>query len=222
MTILESKSENSDFDINKLANNYSNKKNSVEQNTSIEMGKMNQELISSIKNSKENQIDAVNNRFPGCIVWTPLPLISWFLPFIGHMGICYTNGVIRDFAGPYFVSEDHMGFGRPTRYWRLSTDKIPFVQNKKETWDRAVQEASDEYKKRMHNLICDNCHSHVAYALNLMNYDNSSSWNMVKLCFMMLFKGSFVNFGGFVKTWMPFLAIVATALLFVLLVTFLK
>ena len=65
------------------------------------------------------------------------------------MGICYTNGIIRDFAGPYFVSEDNMGFGRPTRYWRLDVDKVPFVQNKRELWDRSVKEASDEYKKRM-------------------------------------------------------------------------
>ena len=28
----------------------------------------------------------------------------WFIPFIGHMGICTMHGVIRDFAGPYFVS----------------------------------------------------------------------------------------------------------------------
>ena len=28
----------------------------------------------------------------------------WFFPFIGHMGICTSAGVIRDFAGPYFVS----------------------------------------------------------------------------------------------------------------------
>ena len=26
------------------------------------------------------------------------------MPFIGHMGICTSAGVIRDFAGPYFVS----------------------------------------------------------------------------------------------------------------------
>lgn len=26
------------------------------------------------------------------------------LPFIGHMGICTSSGVIRDFAGSYFVS----------------------------------------------------------------------------------------------------------------------
>ena len=30
--------------------------------------------------------------------------ISWILPFIGHVGIATANGVIYDFAGPYFVS----------------------------------------------------------------------------------------------------------------------
>ena len=30
--------------------------------------------------------------------------IRWLFPFIGHMGICTTAGVIRDFAGPYYVS----------------------------------------------------------------------------------------------------------------------
>ena len=30
--------------------------------------------------------------------------VSWFIPFIGHMGICTSAGIIRDFAGPYFVS----------------------------------------------------------------------------------------------------------------------
>lgn len=31
-------------------------------------------------------------------------LLRWLLPFIGHIGICTSAGVIRDFAGPYFVS----------------------------------------------------------------------------------------------------------------------
>lgn len=33
-------------------------------------------------------IDVPNNRYPYCIVWTPLPLISWIIPIIGHTGIC--------------------------------------------------------------------------------------------------------------------------------------
>lgn len=34
------------------------------------------------------KIDSKSRRYPYCIFWTPLPLISWFLPFIGHAGIC--------------------------------------------------------------------------------------------------------------------------------------
>lgn len=47
-----------------------------------------------------------------------------------------------------------------------------------------------------HNLCCDNCHSHVAMALNLMRYENSTSWNMVKLCLLSLIHGKHVRWGG--------------------------
>ena len=53
-----------------------------------------------------HEMDPEKARFPLCITWTILPCITWFLPFIGHTGICDTTGVIYDFAGPYFVSED--------------------------------------------------------------------------------------------------------------------
>ena len=47
-----------------------------------------------------------------------------------------------------------MAFSRPTRYWQLNLDRIPNSQNnKRELWDRAVKEASDEYKMRMVNYI---------------------------------------------------------------------
>lgn len=64
-------------------------------------------------------IDRDNDKFPYCVVWTPIPFLTWLFPFIGHMGIATSYGVIRDFAGPYYVSEDDMAFGRPTRYWQL-------------------------------------------------------------------------------------------------------
>lgn len=72
-------------------------------------------------------------------------------------------------------------------------------------WDAGVAEASDIYKGRMHNLLCDNCHSHVATALDIMHYNNSNNWNMVKLAFLMLMYSKYVSFGGFIKTWLPFL-----------------
>ena len=47
-----------------------------------------------------------------------------------------------------------------------------------------------------HNLCCDNCHSHVALALNLMHYDNSTSWNMGKLCVLALLHGKHVRYAS--------------------------
>ncbi|PIK58895.1 putative transmembrane protein [Apostichopus japonicus] len=121
------------------------------------------------------------------------------------MGIATSTGIIRDFAGPYFVSEDDMGFGKPTRYWSLYREDI-----KSTVWDSAVLDASEEYKNRMHNLCCDNCHSHVAMALNLMQYKGSKSWNMIKLCILILIFGRSVGLKGFLKTYLPAILIYGT------------
>ncbi len=139
----------------------------------------------------------------------------WLFPFIGHMGICTSEGVIRDFAGPYFVSEDDMAFGWPTRYMHMDPTG---ARGGSAGWDAAVAKASDIYKGRMHNLFCDNCHSHVATALDLMEYEGSTKWNMVGLTFRMLFRGKFVSIGGFLKTWLPF-TILATLLTLLILAT---
>ncbi|GFS44963.1 transmembrane protein 222 [Trichonephila inaurata madagascariensis] len=135
-------------------------------------------------------MDHKKSRYPFCIVWTPLPIITWICPLIGHMGIAMSSGVIRDFAGPYYVSEDDMAFGKPTKYWQLHPEK---ARGGRSGWDAGVAEASRIYKERMHNICCDNCHSHVACALNIMQYDGSTSWNMVKLWFFMLVYGRYLD-----------------------------
>ena len=159
----------------------------------------------------KSDIDRDRQRYPFCVVWTPIPVLTWLFPFIGHMGIAMSSGVIRDFAGPYFVGEDDMAFGKPTRYWRLDPQRAAGGVS---GWDRAVAEASEVYSHRMHNLFCDNCHSHTARALNLMAYDGSISWNMVKLAALMLVKGRFTGFCGFLKTWVPFFMLVGAVLVF--------
>jgi hypothetical protein len=45
------------------------------------------------------KIDYDLHRYPFCLVWTPIPLLTWIFPFIGHMGIATSQGIIRDFAG---------------------------------------------------------------------------------------------------------------------------
>ncbi|CAF0748413.1 unnamed protein product [Didymodactylos carnosus] len=146
----------------------------------------------SLIDSRTDKIDPRRLRYPHSLVWTPIPLLSWLFPFIGHMGIGRTDGVIRDFAGPYYVSEDNMAFGRPTRYLQLDLSRVP-GPNPRGNYDRAVEQASDEYKNRMHNLFCDNCHNHVAMALNTMNYNRKQSYNMINLTFWMFFRGKYVR-----------------------------
>ncbi|GJQ65998.1 hypothetical protein Trydic_g4091 [Trypoxylus dichotomus] len=159
-------------------------------------------------------IDKTRDRFPFCIVWTPIPILTWLFPIIGHMGVALSNGVIRDFAAPYTVTEDNMAFGRPTKYWELTPAK---ASGGVSGWDHGVIEASEIYKGRMHNLFCDNCHSHVATALNIMNYNNSTNWNMVKLALLAAIYSKYVSVGGFLKTWLPFFILVIICITVVML-----
>ncbi|XP_043270114.1 transmembrane protein 222 [Venturia canescens] len=169
---------------------------------------------SSMSNSPsvvDLKVDPARRKFPFCIVWTPIPGLTYLFPFIGHMGIATSTGIIRDFAGSYHVSEDRMAFGQPTKYWQLDYNH---VRGGQDGWDSGVAEASAIYQTRTHNLCCDNCHSHVATALNIMNYKSSSNWNMVKLAFFMLIHGKYVSFWSFLKTWLPFLIIVGLIVLY--------
>lgn len=70
------------------------------------------------------RIDPSRDRFPCCIVWTPLPFITWLVPFIGHVGICREDGVILDFAGPNFVCVDNFAFGAVSRYIQINKAKV--------------------------------------------------------------------------------------------------
>ncbi|CAI7863802.1 unnamed protein product [Closterium sp. NIES-54] len=63
-------------------------------------------------------------KFPYCLVWTPLPVIAWLVPFIGHLGICREDGTILDFAGSYFVCVDNFAFGAASRYLQLDPAKV--------------------------------------------------------------------------------------------------
>lgn len=44
----------------------------------------------------------------------------WFIPFIGHMGIATSAGVIRDFAGPYYVSVSMFNTTPNIIFWEVT------------------------------------------------------------------------------------------------------
>mmetsp|Transcript_1401 Transcript_1401/g.1908 ORF Transcript_1401/g.1908 Transcript_1401/m.1908 type:complete len:161 (+) Transcript_1401:264-746(+) len=136
-----------------------------------------------------------------CIVWSPLPPITWIIPMIGHLGIADSNGIASDFRGPYYVGDDgRLAFGEATRTLLIHVEDS-------ELWDRSIREANEVYRGRMHNICCDNCHSHVANALNRMSVKayGIRNWDMVKLAFLVFFKGRFLTWYGIYAQFGPFL-----------------
>ncbi|CAD8175731.1 unnamed protein product [Paramecium octaurelia] len=146
-----------------------------------------------------DQISVENQKYPFCIVWTSIPVITWLIPCIGHTGICTSEGTIHDFGGPYFIAIDNFTFGKPLKYVRLNKE----FEVSRQTWDDAVLKADDEFGQQMHNLFTNNCHSHVAKALINMKYKGKQSYTMFHIWLMLIISGQYVSFGRFVKTFLP-------------------
>lgn len=175
-------------------------------------------------------IDPVRARFPCCIVWTPLPVLSWFIPFIGHVGICREDGVILDFAGPNFVCVDHFTFGAVARYIQLNREKCrvsPILSgvesqdayrktglNEIASWDDALKKSTQEFQHRNYSLFACNCHSFVANNLNRMAYSGHDKWNVVNLAVFMFFKGTWVSRTAAARSLLPFVVVCSLGFLF--------
>ncbi|XVF17967.1 hypothetical protein REPUB_Repub10bG0170800 [Reevesia pubescens] len=170
------------------------------------------------------QIDPRRDRFPCCIVWTPLPVLSWLIPFIGHIGICREDGVILDFAGPNFVCVDNFAFGAAARYIQINKDKECCISThpslfkgeheyrhddpRREalTWDDALRKSTQEFQHLSYSLFTCNCHSFVANNLNRLGF-RSGGWNVVNLAVLIFLKGRWVSKTAFLRSFLPFVIV---------------
>ena len=160
----------------------------------------------------QKHIDLKSSHFPYCIVWTPIPILTYIIPSIGHTGIGNSNGIIHDFASSFFVSVDDFAFGKPTKYIELE-----LTEQEKYDWDRAILKGDNKYNMEVHNLCVNNCHSHVAYVLNQLNYKGRNNYNMLSIWWMLITKGKYVNCCGFFKTYIGFLIIIFIILIIILI-----
>jgi len=152
------------------------------------------------------------DHLPCCIVWCPIPMLTWLFPFIGHMGICTSEGMIHDFAGPYFINRDKhkMGFGTATKYISVKFQDIQNMGSYSDpinAWDQAIEISSREYDQMNHNLILNNCHSHVARCLNRISYKGFTNWNTLFLIIYMAIYGEYVSVKRFLMTYAGFFVI---------------
>lgn len=186
-------------------------------------------------------VDTARHRYPFSVVWTPIHPITWVLPFVGHMGICDSRGIVLDFTGD--IGVDDLAFGSPKRYLTLNPSKMTKKRSRRSDdelypnkisapyrsgsdseegsagdndnyqnddddaaiWDAAVLKASKMFEHRMHVMICGNdCHSHVAVALNEMEYGGCTWWNKVVLAAWMFFSGRHTSWSAVLHTWLGF------------------
>ena len=102
------------------------------------------------------RIDPDAQRYPCCLVWTPIHPLTWLVPFAGHVGLGDREGIVHDFAGR--LGRDAMAFGWPARYVQLS----PKVAD----WAKEVERSREEFSRVEYGLFTWNCHSFLAGFLN--------------------------------------------------------
>lgn len=155
-------------------------------------------------------VDIELDRWPFCIVWTPLPVVTWFIPIIGHTGVANSRGIIYDFSDDFNVSVDNFSFGTPTKYYQF---QIGQITNGPSAWDKAIQETSDYYSKTRHSLFFNNCHQYIAGVLNKVKYEQRDNWGQYEIWYKITFRSRYTGFLGFIRQWWPFTVLVFVAII---------
>ncbi|KAF5192536.1 Thiamine phosphate phosphatase-like protein [Thalictrum thalictroides] len=154
-------------------------------------------------------IDPKKASFPCCLVWAPLPVVSWLAPFIGHVGICREDGSILNFSGSNFVNVNDFAFGAVARYLELDREKCCFPPSLSThtckiayrhmergvamTWDNALNTTMHHFEHKSYNLFTCNCHSYVANCMNMLCYGGCLNWNVVNVAALIILKGHWVD-----------------------------
>ncbi|KAF8388830.1 hypothetical protein HHK36_025510 [Tetracentron sinense] len=176
-----------------------------------------------------DEVDPKNAKFPCCIVWTPLPVVSWLAPFIGHVGICREDGTVVDFSGSNFVSIDDFAYGVVARYLQLNREQCCFPPNLSGhtckqgyrhmehgsaiTWDDALGLGMHHFEHKSYNLFTCNSHLFVANCMNRFCYGGSLGWNMVNVAALILLKGQWMDSMSIVRSFFPFAAVLCMGLM---------
>eukprot|EP00250_Pteridium_aquilinum_P010598 c19506_g1_i3 orf=173-940(+) len=161
-----------------------------------------------------------SNRFPRCIVWTPLPIVSWLAPFLGHVGVCREDGTIMDFAGSYYVNIDSFAFGAAARFVQLDAQQCcfpPYLSGHTcksgfehaqvgtaVSWDDGLRSCMQHFQHKSYNPFTCNCHSFVSSFLNRIAYQGSIKWSVITIVLLIILKGQWVSKWAAVRAFAPF------------------
>ncbi|MCD9559588.1 hypothetical protein HAX54_017640 [Datura stramonium] len=191
-----------------------------------------------------DEIDPRKQKFPCCLVWAPLPVVSWLAPFVGHVGICMEDGTIVDFSGANLIYFGHLSYGAVARYYQVDRQQCCFTSNFRGhtckqghqhtqfgtavSWDDAVRLSARNFGYKTFNIFSCNGHSFAANFLNRLSYGGTMRWNMINVGALVLFKGQWVDGWSILRSFVPTIvmacfgvSMVGWAFLFVMLGIFL-
>lgn len=158
-----------------------------------------------------------NNEMSCCVVWTPIPILSWLCPAIGHVGVTDSNGITYDFQGPYYIGKGNMIFGNPRQKWKVDVDP--------EVWDSSIERVTQQFGHINYNILCSNCHYYVAAVLEEAGIKQfipfKGKWYngaTIQVIWALILKARSLSVGDFLVIWIPFLILIAIILLFAFLV----
>ena len=87
--------------------------------------------------------------------------------------------------------------------------QLDLSEKERNEWDKAIEKADQKFEKMEHNLITNNCHSHVAYVLSEIKYKGKSNYDMTDVFKMVNMRSKYVSFGHVVKTYIGFMIFIA-------------
>lgn len=96
------------------------------------------------------------------VVWSTIPVLSWVLPFAGHIGVTDSHGAPYDFQGSRNVHKGSLLFGRMQERWVVHVDP--------DVWDAAIEEVTNEFNQKEYNFLTYNCHYYAAAVLDRVKY----------------------------------------------------
>ena len=190
-------------------NKEEDKKNNIENINEIKNEEKKDKKIQKDKKEQKQkeefkiQIDKKNDKYPYSLVWTSIPCITHILPWIGHMGICKSNGIIYDFSGSYLINENRFAFGKPYKYAYLEPN-----EKEREKWDECIDKIINKFEREEYSFFCNNCHSFCFQILNEIKYNGKCNYGMIGVWWLVVKKGKYLSCNNVFKTYFVFIIIV--------------
>lgn len=160
-------------------------------------------------------LDKRNHSLSCCVLWTPIPVLTWLIPVFGHIGVSDSDGTVYDFVGPYYINKGRLSFGDPRKKWVINIDPS--------TWNQAIEETSHFFEHVNYDLLCSNCHYFAAAVLQRINYPQIIpiyQWTTgatVKIALGMMIHGRSLSLRDTLITWGPFIFILLLIFVIILL-----